>query len=87
MILRFSIFLLSVSTCLIFAGRIDLQNRGGDDSEEDEIDEQFTDKKSKSMYEFLYKRLNQEVVPKKRLTPAVYTIPGKPIYPGKIIKF
>uniref|UniRef100_A0A1I7TIQ5 Uncharacterized protein n=1 Tax=Caenorhabditis tropicalis TaxID=1561998 RepID=A0A1I7TIQ5_9PELO len=76
MILRFSVFILLFSTCLILSARIDLQNTGGDDSEEEELDEQFTDKKSKSMYEFLYKRLNQEVVPKKRLTPAVYTIPG-----------
>ncbi|ULU05366.1 hypothetical protein L3Y34_017807 [Caenorhabditis briggsae] len=76
MILRPSIFLLFFTTCLIFAARIDLQNTGGDDSEEEELDEQLTDKKSKSMYEFLYKRLNQEVVPKKKLAPAVYTIPG-----------
>ncbi|EFP07342.1 hypothetical protein CRE_26388 [Caenorhabditis remanei] len=76
MILRFSVFLLFFSICVTFAARIDLQNTGGDDSEEEELDEQFTDKKSKSMYEFLYKRLNQEVVPKKRLAPAVYTIPG-----------
>uniref|UniRef100_A0A1I7U6C9 Secreted protein n=1 Tax=Caenorhabditis tropicalis TaxID=1561998 RepID=A0A1I7U6C9_9PELO len=44
MILRFSVFILLFSTCLILSARIDLQNTGGDDSEEEELDEQFTDK-------------------------------------------
>ncbi|CAI2342676.1 unnamed protein product [Caenorhabditis sp. 36 PRJEB53466] len=79
MILRSSVFLLFFLACIL-AKRIDLQNRGEDDSEEEEEeeeeDEQLTDKKSKSMYEFLYKRMNQEVVAKKRLSPNIYTIPG-----------
>ncbi|CAI5442743.1 unnamed protein product [Caenorhabditis angaria] len=58
--------------------KYDLQNRGDIDEnlEEEEEDEQSTDKRSKSMYEFLYKRMNQDIVKKKPLKANVYMIPG-----------
>ncbi|CAI5447276.1 unnamed protein product [Caenorhabditis angaria] len=72
------IFILYLNINSVQSDKYDLQNRGDEnlEAEEEEEDEQSTDKRSKSMYEFLYKRMNQDVVKKKPFKPNIYMIPG-----------
>ncbi|CAD6198591.1 unnamed protein product [Caenorhabditis auriculariae] len=51
----------------------DLMARDEEAVDDDDVDDE---SKKENIYEFLYKRMKQDVIPKKRLAPQIYTIPG-----------